>query len=236
MEWLLQGLIGASVGVAGTGLGGAISYFMRGTQKILGPLMAASSGMMLAVSLVDLVPESLNNAGTLAYGAIALGMALVFFLGRWVAGKEKSGPGLRETGIMMGISIALHNLPEGLAIGSGFVSPANIGPSLALVILLHNIPEGLAMGVPLKASGLGASIVGYAMLSGLPEGIGAVIGYGIGGISSQFYGLCMGFAAGAMILVVYKLLVQAFGYGKRWKSALGLLLGAALGFLISILI
>jgi ZIP family zinc transporter len=235
MDLLMQGLIGASVGIAGTGLGGAVSYFVHSTKKILGPLLAASSGMMLAVSLVDLAPQSATYAGAYGYIAIGLGMALVFLLGRWVKRQSKGGSGLRETGILMGISIALHNLPEGLAIGSGFVSPENIGPSLALVILLHNVPEGLSMGVPLKAAGMGASIVGYTMLSGLPEGIGALIGYGLGGISPRFYGLCMGFAAGAMIQVVYVLLVQAFVIGKKWAAALGLLLGAGLGLLISTL-
>ena len=58
---------------------------------------------------------------------------------------------LIKTGILVGIGLALHNFPEGLAIGSGFSASPSLGLSLALVIAFHDIPEGISMAVPMKA-------------------------------------------------------------------------------------
>lgn len=56
---------------------------------------------------------------------------------------EKVGSGsLLKTGIIVGIGLAIHNFPEGLAIGSGFEASIKLGLSLALAICFHDIPEG----------------------------------------------------------------------------------------------
>ena len=60
---------------------------------------------------------------------------------------------LLKTGIIVSIGLAIHNFPEGLAIGSGFEASIKLGYSLALAICLHDIPEGISMGVPMKNGG-----------------------------------------------------------------------------------
>ncbi len=60
---------------------------------------------------------------------------------------------LMRTGFLIFLGIALHNLPEGLAIGAGFESSPEAGIYIAMAIGLHNIPEGLAIAGPLKSAG-----------------------------------------------------------------------------------
>lgn len=61
---------------------------------------------------------------------------------------------LLKTGIIVSIGLALHNFPEGLAIGSGFGASIKLGLSLAIAICLHDIPEGISMAVPMKNGGI----------------------------------------------------------------------------------
>ena len=71
-----------------------------------------------------------------------------------------------KSGILLGLGIALHNFPEGLAIGSGFAASDSIGLSLAIVIGLHDMPEGIAMAVPLRIGGYNrVKILGYTILA-----------------------------------------------------------------------
>ena len=64
------------------------------------------------------------------------------------------GNSLLKTGIIVGIGLALHNFPEGLAIGSGFGASFKLGISLAVAIALHDIPEGISMALPMKSGGM----------------------------------------------------------------------------------
>lgn len=66
---------------------------------------------------------------------------------------------LLKTGIIVSIGLAIHNFPEGLAIGSGFEASLKLGLSLAIAICLHDIPEGISMAVPMKNGGMKISKV-----------------------------------------------------------------------------
>lgn len=110
---------------------------------------------------------------------------------------------LIKTGILVGIGLALHNLPEGLAIGSGFSASPSLGFSLALVIAFHDIPEGIAMAVPMKAGGFGIlKTLFFTFLSGIPTAIGAYLGMAIGNISKIAISACLAFAGGTMSYIV----------------------------------
>ena len=110
---------------------------------------------------------------------------------------------LLKTGIIVSIGLAIHNFPEGLAIGSGFEASIKLGLALAIAICLHDIPEGISMAVPMKNGGMKMSkVLFFVILSGVTTGIGAFFGAIVGSISEEVIAICLSFAAGAMLYIV----------------------------------
>ena len=141
--------------------------------------------------------------------------------------------GLLKTGIIVSIGLALHNIPEGLAIGSGFDSSTSLGLSLAIAICLHDIPEGISMAVPMKNGGMSPlKVMIYVILSGIATGIGALIGAIVGNISVGIIAICLSFAAGAMLYIVTgELIPEANELYKGRITALGNMMGFIIGLL-----
>ena len=142
-------LIGLIAGVIGTGMGGIISVlFKKNVNRYLDFFMGLSGGIMLAVVVFDLMKEAMNEMGVLyTVGFVFLGVILTMYIKNMLDVSENL-----KSGYLIFISIMLHNLPEGLAIGSSFMSTEALGITLAIVIGIHNIPEGLAMGLSLVGS------------------------------------------------------------------------------------
>lgn len=105
---------------------------------------------MMAVICFDLIPESLeiSNIIQVIIGIILGIIAMIFcdlLVDRKFSGKiqvKNNKNKLLKTGIIVSIGLAIHNFPEGLAIGSGFEASIKLGLSLAIAICLHDIPEG----------------------------------------------------------------------------------------------
>lgn len=138
---------------------------------------------------------------------------------------------LLKTGIIVSIGLAIHNFPEGLAIGSGFEASLKLGLSLAIAICFHDIPEGISMAVPMKNGGMKVSkVIYYVILSGITTGIGAFFGSIVGGISQEVIAMCLAFAAGAMIYIVSgELTPESNKLYKGRMSAIGNILGFVIG-------
>jgi hypothetical protein len=141
-------LIGLFFGTFGTTIGGLIGIkFKNPSHKFLSFILAFASGLMVAIVCFDLLPEAfeLTNLGAVFLG-ILLGIGSMIFCDLLVDKKIKTKAKfqkntLLKTGIIVSIGLALHNFPEGLAIGSGFGASLKLGLSLAIAICLHDIPE-----------------------------------------------------------------------------------------------
>lgn len=148
-EILKTTLIGLFFGTFGTTIGGLIGIkFKNPSKKFLSFILAFASGLMLAIVCFDLLPEafSLSNLPT-AFLGIILGIIAMIFCDILVDKKfntkfQNNKNILLKTGIIVSIGLALHNFPEGLAIGSGFGASITLGLSLAIAICFHDIPEG----------------------------------------------------------------------------------------------
>ena len=148
--------------------------------------------------------------------------------------------GLFLAGMVMAAAIALHNVPEGMVIGTSFARTAEQllsnrgGLIMALVIGLHNIPEGMAVAVPLISGGMSKwHSIGVTALSGAPTILGALMGFLIGTISPTALVISLSFASGAMLYVVFgELLPESI---LMWKSKLPAAL-AILGLLTGLVI
>jgi len=244
MEYLIRvSVIGFLSGLIGTGSGGLAAFFMdKKGNRFMSFVLEFSAGLMMAVVCFDLLPEAFELGG-LKFGVlgIILGATVIIYLedvfNRFHSQKALgSCTGLLRAGILMGMGIALHNLPEGIAIGSGFGASIRLGLGLAFAIAVHDIPEGLAMALPMKAGGMkSCRVLVYTILAGIPTGVGAFIGALLGEISDSIISLCLGFAGGAMLYIVCgDIIPESKTIYKGRISTIGNILGIILGIIISI--
>jgi ZIP family zinc transporter len=133
------------------------------------------------------------------------------------------------------LAIALHNLPEGMAIGVSFSGgDLEVGLPLTTAISVQNIPEGLAVAMALRAAGVAPiKAVLLAGGTGLMELLGAFLGIGVAGGLPLAYPIGLGLAAGAMIFVVsHEVIPETHRNGHQTTATLGLMLGFALMMLL----
>lgn len=241
LSWFEVGMLGLLAGVVGTGAGGVLSVLIKKTTpRFTGTILAFAAGVMLSIIFLELIEESIASSGHwAAILGITFGMAIFYLLDHYLphthAVTEEETPfgGYLKKGTLLALGIGLHNLPEGLAIGAGYVGSAELGLSLAVLIGLHNIPEGMAVGAPLKQGGYShLKVIGITLLAGAPMGIGALIGAAIGSISDYILGISFGFAAGAMLYIVCdELIPDAYESAGAHLSILGIFAGTVLGIL-----
>ncbi len=233
-------LIGFMVGVIGTGLGGAFGFFIKKpSNRFLSSIIGLSGGVMLATVTFDLLPEAFNIAGEIStvigLGLGALASAILDnIVMQSTETKLSIKQGFLKTGFLLGVSIALHNFPEGLAIGSGFMAESSLGISLAIVIALHNVPEGIAMVVPMKVGGYGAlKAFLFALLVGTPMGFGAYFGVLIGEVAYSLIGFSLAFAGGTMLYITIGELIPK---GQELNKGRISTMFAVFGFMIGIIV
>ena len=210
MEILKTCLLGLFFGTFGTTLGGIIGCaFNKISNKFLSFILAFASGLMMSVICFDLIPEAIQLSNILVLvSGILLGIFTMIYCDLLVqkkcsVDKKLSSNRLLKTGIIVSIGLAIHNFPEGLAIGSGFDVSIKLGIGLAVAICLHDIPEGISMAVPMKNGGMKIwKVLLYVILSGVTTGVGALVGAFIGNISQTIIAISLGFAAGAMLYIV----------------------------------
>lgn len=241
-------LIGLFFGTFGTTIGGIIGVNLKNSSnKFLSFILSFASGLMIAIVCFELIPEAIQIASlpTVLLGII-IGIIMMIFCDIFVDKKFTKSianhrkidganssvrEGLLKTGIIVSIGLAIHNFPEGLAIGSGFEASIKLGLSLAIAICLHDIPEGISMAVPMKNGGMSAlKVIFYVILSGITTGIGAFFGALVGGISQSIIAICLAFAAGAMIYIVSGELIPESNRLYQGKmSAIGNMIGLLIG-------
>ena len=137
---------------------------------------------------------------------------------------------------MLVLAVALHNLPEGMAVGvvvAGWLTgnetiSVSAALALSLGIAMQNLPEGAIISMPLNSNGMGKGrAFGYGVLSGVIEPIGAVLTILLASFVVPILPYLLAFAAGAMLYVVVEELIPEMSEGEH--SHIGVLC-FALGF------
>lgn len=235
-----------------TALGGAsVFFFKKINQKLMALVFGFGAGVMISASFFSLIlpalelTEELNQVGWLVAGSGFLTGGLVILLIDLLIPKvmKNNYHSSFNRKLLLVLSITLHNIPEGLAIGVAFASAGlGIGGSiesammLAIGIGLQNFPEGMAVSIPLRAEGMGrikSFIIGQA--SGIVEPISAIMGVLLIYLVRPILPFVLDLAAGAMIYVVAEELIPSGKTDKDNKlGTIGVMIGFALMMILDV--
>lgn len=245
-----QALWGGLVAAAATAIGTLPAAFsQRTSDRGRDAMLGFGAGVMLAASAFSLVVPALKAAQSQGAGAwgsagivgagILLGAAMLLALDHWlphehfIKGIERAKEralALKRTWLFV-FAIALHNIPEGIAIGVGFAgNDALTGGALATGIAIQDVPEGLVIALALRSAGYGRGLaVGLGAASGLVEPIGAVLGAAVIGLASGLLPWGLAFAAGAMLFVIsHEMIPESHRQGHERHATVGLMIGFVL--------
>jgi ZIP family zinc transporter len=238
------GLIGSFIAGMGTGVGAIPVLIVRQiSQRIQGIMLGFGAGVMLAATSFSLIVPSLESAtrqtnnntlsalivvaGILLGGAFLLYSHQYFPHEHFIKGPEGNYQNLKRIWLFV-IAIAIHNFPEGLAVGVGFGGEyvAN-GTALAIGIGLQNIPEGFVVAIALLAEKYSRlTAFSIALLTGLVEPVGGLIGAGVVSIAQPILPWAMAFAAGAMLFVISdEIIPESHSLGLEKEATLGVMVG-----------
>lgn len=251
-EGLRLGFLGGLAGFAATALGALPALVLRGMpQRVEDAMLGFAAGMMLAASAFSLLLPGLEAAEGITGGkgpgavvvvaGMALGVLLMLGLDTFTPHfHEEAGPcgaGHERCGRiwLFVFAIALHNLPEGMAIGVGFShADVSVGLPLTVAIAIQDMPEGLAVALAMRGAGFNPGYaVAMAVASGLFEPLGAVVGVGLSSGWAIAYPMGLGLAAGAMIFVVsHEVIPETHRNGHQTTATVGLMAGFALMMLL----
>lgn len=251
---ILKGIL---IPFLGTACGAACVFFMKKSINALlqRALTGFAAGVMVAASIWSLLIPAMEQAeamGKLSFIPAAagfwLGILFLLLLDHIVPhlhmnSKQAEGPESRlQKATMLILAVALHNLPEGMAVGMVYAGlltgsakiTAASAAALAVGIAIQNFPEGAIISMPLKSEGVKKSKAFlYGVLSGVVEPVGAVLTI----LASEFIlpalPYFLSFAAGAMIYVVVEELIPEMSSGEH--SNIGTLLFAA-GFSVMMIL
>lgn len=239
--WIV--LVGMICGVVGTGLGAVLAYAVKGrSARGTGVVLEFAAGVMTSVVCFDLLPQALSLAGTVStFLGFLCGVSMAMVLQdaiKYRPGRANQGSAIGRTGFVVMAAVAMHNFPEGLAVGAGLEVSMALGIEIAVAIALHDIPEGLAMAVPLKLDGQkGAKVIALTAATGLPMGVGSLVGALAGGVSPLAVGACLACAGGAMLYVVSgDLLTESKNIYQGRLGAVSNLAGFVAGALVALLL
>ncbi len=234
---MLQVLLLSFLAGFATFLGGlSVLVLGKPTEKSLAVFLGLAVGIMLGVVVLDLLPSAYTYGTILTtfYGFI-FGMLFLFLMGQLLDLISPATPAQRDMryllnmGYLIAIGIALHDLPEGIAIAVGYAAKEQLGWLIALAIGLHNIPEGMATAAPLRMGGMRPVtiliVIGFVSLF---TPLGTLIGLFIVSISPEKISFLLALAGGAMsYIVLFELIPEARQRHPNYAR-----LGAMIGFAV----
>ena len=233
-----------ALGVGGATVFGAVLGFLfkKISHKFSDIVLAFAAGVMLAAAVIGLVLPSLDYGSLLTTvigifcGAVCLNLLdkLVPHLHRLSGADQEAHPDqtakLNKV-LLFVMAIAIHNLPEGIAAGVGF-GTGNNGEAITIAagIALQNIPEGMVIIAPMLAAGMskGRTLV-IALMTGLVEVLGTLLGYFAVTVSTAVLPFALAFAGGTMLYVISdEMIPETHAHGEERGATYSLLAGFAL--------
>jgi len=246
-------LLGGSLAALATALGTIpVLLSQQFSQRVFDSMLGFGAGVMLAATSFSLVIPALEAArsqGAGSWGAsgivgagVLLGAALLLAIDRLVPHehfvKGVEGPKalkLKRVWLFV-LAIALHNLPEGLAIGVAFAGSDPVAATaLATGISIQDVPEGMVVALALRGVGYGRLLsVGLGVASGLVEPAMAVLGATVVTLMASLLPWGLALAAGAMLFVIsHEIIPESHRQGHEAFATGGLMLGFVVMMVLS---
>ena len=237
-----------------TGIGSLMAFFAKQTNtRFLSLSLGLSAGVMVYVSFMELLPDAVESMGAIFAEKTAMlyvllsffaGMGLIALIDFLVPSDEnphelhdinKPGGKLRRTGMILALTIGIHNFPEGVATFVSALEGLDIALPIVVAIAIHNTPEGIAVSVPIyHSTGSRKKALCYSTLTGLAEPVGALFAliFLMPIWTPAVNAVCMAAVAGIMVFISFdELLPGAEEYGHHHWSIAGVIAGmAVMGF------
>ncbi len=234
-----------ALGVGGaTVIGAVIGFIFKKISHTFSDIVLSfAAGVMLAAAVIGLIIPSLEYGGrygimiTIAgifAGALCLNLIdkLVPHLHKLVGADIEPHNNANLSKVLLFVTaIAIHNLPEGIAAGVGFGSGDTAGALIiAGGIALQNIPEGMVIIGPMLATGIKpAKTFWIAMITGIIEVLGTLIGYFAVSVASAILPFALAFAGGTMLYVISdEMIPETHAHGHEQGATYALLVGFSL--------
>lgn len=248
MEIVLLTALG--VGSA-TVVGAALGFVFKNiSHKFSDIVLSFAAGVMLAAAILGLIIPSLEYGGKFGIlitvagifiGAVCLNVLdkLVPHLHKFAGIDSESHNQANLSKVLLFVlAIAIHNLPEGIAAGVGFGS-GDTTQALIIAggIALQNIPEGMVIIAPMLAAGIRPhKTFIIAMITGLVEVIGTLIGYFAVSISTAILPFALAFAGGTMLYVISdEMIPETHAHGSERGATYALLVGFCIMLITDVL-
>lgn len=242
-----------ALGVGGATVIGAVLGFVfkKLSHKFSDIVLSFAAGVMLAAAVLGLVLPSLEYGGKFGLittvAGIFAGALCLNLIDKLVPHLHKMvGPDIEEHNsssldkvLLFVTAIAIHNLPEGIAAGVGFGS-GDVSRALTIAggIALQNIPEGMVIIGPMLAAGVKPKKTFWlAMVTGLVEVVGTLIGYFAVSISSAILPFALAFAGGTMLYVISdEMIPETHAHGSERGATYSLLAGFCVMLITDVLL
>ncbi|MFD2629078.1 ZIP family metal transporter [Oceanobacillus kapialis] len=174
-------IISAFASALGISIGGGLAWAMKGFQRGFGYIYSLCAGLIVGLLFLEMIPESIELGG---WVILAIGIAIGLFLFQYIhhlIGKitiitdSHQKDIFVRSGLLLTLSIAFHNLPVGIALGSTIGT--DFSDFMLSTLIIHNIPEGIIVFTPLFLAGFGIfTWVIVTVLISIPIALGAMLG------------------------------------------------------------
>ncbi len=223
---------------------GGILIFIKKQKNIIIYSLAFAAGVMITVSITDLIPEAFNLLNKTYNSFFSILLILIFInigiiLSMIIDKFLPSNDELYRVGVVSMLAIILHNIPEGIITFITCSNDITLGITLAIAIAAHNIPEGITISLPIYyATNSRKKAIFYTFISGISEFFGAIFAFLFlkSIINDINLGLLFAAIAGIMTHIsCYELLPLSFKYKKYKKTLIAFIIGCLFIVINSIL-
>jgi ZIP family zinc transporter len=232
------------ISVLGPILGSGLGVLKRPSFNYICNMLCFAAGVMLAISFLELIPESIHMGSVgVCVAGLVVGALTMFGLDKIIPHlhpelcSQEQGCNLERTSIYLLLGIFLHNFPEGMAIAIGSVTEVRVSIVIALAIAIHNIPEGICTSAPYYHS-TGARLKSFLLSSStaLPILMGYLLArYIFQNIPQPVVGFIIGATAGLMIYITADELIPTSCAGTNHQTIFCLMVGVVFVILLGLI-